>query len=787
MNRIVLLSLLVSGAGSFIGAAAQEADSASVEQLNEVVVQAVRVPSEAPFAVSKINRKELQTFARTGQEMPMLLSRTPGVTAWTENGLGTGTASMRMRGSGASRINVTLDGISLNSPDDQCVFWVNMNSYASMLSNVQIQRGVGTSTNGDGAFGGTVALTMAAPSTQPFLDLTGSYGSYNTWNAGGNFSTGLLGNHLIFDGAYHHTGTDGYIHGTSGNSGSYYGGLTWLSSRGDIKISYKNIGNYEHTGQAWNGVTAGNGDYSLNAYDGIQSYKDMYKAGLGRYNDLWEDFQPDWAGGWTTQRYQMADGTPWPKTTDNFWQNRSHLSLAYRISEHWNLAGTLHYTLGSGYYNEFRPANKLEKFGLSRITLSDGSTLKKTDFVRKKGMDQDTYGMAWSANYQNRLWDVVGGAAFQKFQTHHWGYLTYVANPELRQQILVRGNYQFYDSTADKSDISLFLKALRHLGCGWNAFADLQYRHVAYATGGIYDRFVKQPDGTLQNYRLAVDKHYNFLNPKAGLSYQHNGHQAYLSYAMAHREPERNNFTDNGSYPAPHPELLHDLEGGYSYQGSRWHAGAGLYAMFYHNQFVQTGLKSDIGEYLTTNVHRSHRLGVELTAGVDVAKWLSLEANAALSQNRITDFDEVVETYDADWNDLPATTVHYDNSTLAFSPSAVLNGFADFRFGPFQATWHTGYVSRQYLDNTENRARSLDAYTRTDIHFSYNLPIARRGLKSMRFGLDLGNIFNARYASNGWVYSAIVGNTYPEAARYYQIGYYPSAGFTLMGNVSLHF
>ena len=769
------------------GAAAQEADSTSVEQLNEVVVQAVRVSKEAPFSVSKINRKELQTFARSGQELPMLLSRTPGVTSWTENGLGTGTTSLRIRGAGASRINVTLDGVALNSPEDQCVFWANMNSYASMLSNVQIQRGVGSSTNGDGAFGGTVALTMAAPSTHPLLELTGSYGSYNTWNAGGNFSTGLMRKHLILDGAYHHTGTDGYIHGTAGNSGSYYGGLTWLSSRGDVKLSYKNIGNYEHTGQAWNGVTAGNGDYSLNAYDGIRTYKDMYDAGLGRYNDLWEDFQPDWAGSWTTQRYQMADGKLWPKTTDNFWQNRSLLSLAYHISDRWNLAGTFHYTHGSGYYEEFRHQNKLEKFGLARITLADGSTLKKTDFVRKKGMDQDAYGMNWSANYQDLHWNFTGGAAFQNFQAQHRGNLTYVANEELRRQVLSQGDYQYYDSSADKSDVSLFLKALRHLGCGWNAFADVQYRNVGYSIGGVNDRFLQRPDGTWENQRLDIDKHYNFLNPKAGFSYQHGGHQAYLSYAMGHREPERNNFTDNGSYPAPHSELLHDLEAGYSHQASRWHAGAGLYAMFYHDQFVQTGLKSDIGENLTTNVHRSRRLGVELTAGVDVAKWFSLEANAALSQNRITDFDEVVETYDGDWNDMPVTTIHYDHSTLALSPSAILNGFADFHFGAFQATWHTGYVSRQYLDNTENHDRSLQAYTRTDIHLTYDFSIARRGLKHLLLGLDLGNIFNARYASNGWVYSAIVGDDYPQENRYYQIGYNPSAGFTLMGNVTLRF
>ena len=763
-----------------------EPDSIALNELSEVVVKAVKAQKYAPFAVSRIGKEEVQQFARSGQELPFLLSRTPGVTAWSENGLGTGTTYMRLRGSGDSRINVTLDGVSLNSPEDQCVFWANMNSYAALLGGMQVQRGVGTSTNGDGAFGGSVVLSTATPGLVPSAQVSASYGSYGTYNAGGKFSSGLMGNHWMLDGAYHHTGTDGYVHGTGGQSGSYYGGLTYVNNDGTLKLSYKNIGNYEKTGQAWNGVTAGNDDYSMNAYDGVRTYADMYRLGLGKYNSLYERFEPDWNGGWTTERYRLADGTLWDKTTDNFRQNHNLLNLAWRINDFWSTSATLHYTHGHGYYDEFRYQNKLKKFGLSNFVLSDGSVLKKTDFVRQKGLTQDTYGMVWNVNYQDRRWDVVAGASFRNFEGNHWGYLTYVANEELRHEVLADGKYKYYDSDATKADNQLFLKGTYHLTSAWDVFADVQYRHVGFMTNGINDKFYEEGNA-YYNQSLNIKKQYDFINPKAGLSYHNGGHNAYLSYALSHREPERNNFTDNGAYPAPKAESLHDVEAGYGFNSGRWHAAASLYAMLYHNQFVQTGAVSDIGESLTTNIARSHRLGVELSAGVKVAQWLDLEANAALSRNRIKDFTEIVETYDNDWNDMAPTEVHYDNSTLAFSPSAIVNGFADFHFKGFKATWHTNLVSRQYLDNTECKERSLPKYSQTNVYLSYDLKCGSKGLKSTVLGVNFNNIFNRHYAAGGWVYSAIVGDDYPQDSRYYQIGYIPMAGFTVMGHVTLKF
>lgn len=786
MKKVFLAALVCGVAQTGWAYDESEPDSIALNELSEVVVKAVKAQKYAPFAVSRIGKEEVQQFARSGQELPFLLSRTPGVTAWSENGLGTGTTYMRLRGSGDSRINVTLDGVSLNSPEDQCVFWANMNSYAALLGGMQVQRGVGTSTNGDGAFGGSVVLSTATPGLVPSAQVSASYGSYGTYNAGGKFSSGLMGNHWMLDGAYHHTGTDGYVHGTGGQSGSYYGGLTYVNNDGTLKLSYKNIGNYEKTGQAWNGVTAGNDDYSMNAYDGVRTYADMYRLGLGKYNSLYERFEPDWNGGWSTERYRLADGTLWDKTTDNFRQNHNLLNLAWRINDFWSTSATLHYTHGHGYYDEFRYQNKLKKFGLSNFVLSDGSVLKKTDFVRQKGLTQDTYGMLWNVNYQDRRWDVMAGASFRNFEGNHWGYLTYVANEELRHEVLADGKYKYYDSDATKADNQLFLKGTYHLTSAWDVFADVQYRHVGFMTNGINDKFYEEGNA-YYNQSLNIKKQYDFINPKAGLSYHNGGHNAYLSYALSHREPERNNFTDNGAYPAPKAESLHDVEAGYGFNSERWHAAASLYAMLYHNQFVQTGELSDIGESLTTNIDRSYRLGVELTAGVKVTQWLDLEANAALSRNRIKDFTEVVETYDGDWNDMAPTEVHYDNSTLAFSPSAIVNGFADFHFKGFKATWHTNLVSRQYLDNTECKERSLPKYSQTNVYLSYDLKCGRKGLKSTVLGVNFNNIFNRHYAAGGWVYSAIVGDDYPQDSRYYQIGYIPMAGFTVMGHVTLKF
>jgi len=799
MKRIILMTASLAAMSLCMqkAQAQSETDSLRMEELQEVVVRGVKAQKGAPFAVENIKRKELADFAKTGKELPFLFSQTPGVLAWSDNGMGTGTSYMRIRGAGDSRINVTLDGVPLNSPEDQCVFWANMNSYASLLGSVQIQRGVGTSTNGDGAFGGTIALSSKTPAHAPSFELKGSYGSYNTFNVGASFSTGLLWNHFIFDGAYNETNTDGFIHGTEGRSGSYYGGLAWYDR--NFVIRYKNIGNFEKTGQAWSGVTAGDDDLSLmdgtwGANTGIKTYEDMYKAGLGLFNSLYEglvydesgNFAKDANGKYITNRYQMNDGTLWRKTTDNFWQNHNILSLAWDISDKWAMSGSLHYTHGYGYYDEFRPNDKLSKFGLA-FTKADGTELKKTDFVRQKGLTQDTYGAVWNINYKDADWDIIGGLSAQQFDGNHFGYVTYAADNELSNAILNKGKHKYYDSDANKFDGNVFLKASYRINDMFNVFADMQYRHVTYKTDGINDKFYEQESG-YYNQKLDIDKKYDFFNPKAGVSFHKGGHSAYASVALSHREPERNNFTDNGSYPAPVAESLTDFELGYTYNKADYHLGINLYYMDYKNQFVQTGQQSDIGENLTTNIKDSYRMGMELTAGCDITSWLSVEANSALSINKIKDFDEMIEDWDKGKN--VRTTIHYDNSTLAFSPSQITNAFINFHYKGLQAVLHSQYVSRMYLDNSKNKDRSLPSYEVMNANVTYTINVARKflGMKEVTFGAHLNNIFNKRYAQGGWVYSAICeSGGHPNDNRYYQIGFVPAAGFTAMGSITLKF
>ena len=801
----LLLTVMLLPACAAANAFVTEGDSVSTlndQQIEEVVVQGVRVQKNAPFAVANIKKAELREFAQSGQELPFLLSKTPGVMAWGDNGVGTGTSFLRIRGAGDSRINVTIDGVPLNSPEDQQVFWANMNGYAHMLGSLQVQRGVGTSTNGDGAFGGTLSLGLKAPSEKATAEMTGSIGSYNTYHYGASFSTGLLWGRLIFDGMYHETITDGFIHGTDGRSGSYLGRLTYKANR--FVLSYKNFGNFEKTGQAWNGVTAGNDDKSImdgtyGKHTGIHTYKDLYDAGLGQYNSLVDRlvFNPD--GTFRTEPYTMSDGSIWRKTTDNFWQNHNILSLVWDMGEHWKTTASLHYTHGYGYYRELKPDTKPKKFGLSNVDL-DGNEVEKTDFVRRKGMKQDCYGLVWNTSYTDRRWNVIGGIAAQQFKSPHFGYVTYIAHPGLSKMVLAGGDYQYYDSDARKNDASVFVKASFNITRGLQVFADVQYRHVDYKTTGINDKFYED-GGRWVNQPLNVDEHYNFLNPKAGLSYVQGPHRGYASVAVSHREPQRDNFTDNGNYPFPKAEKLVDYEAGYNFSGRTLRAGVNLYYMDYRDQFVQTGQKSDIGEKLTTNVHKSYRAGMELTAGWDATPWLTLEGNAALSLNKIRDFDEYVEDWD-DWKDNPDAAkyhcdgngdelrqFHYDNSTLAFSPSCILNGFVTFHHKGFSATWHTNFVSRQYLDNTKNNDRSLPSYSVSNLKFGYVAKVTKAcGIKEVELGLSFNNILGRRYASYGWVYSAIAesyGHTNDN--RYYQIGFTPSAGLTAMGSLTLRF
>ena len=802
-----------------------DADSLRLEHLNEVVINGVTAHKNEPFAATNISRQELDSYSKSGRELPFLFSHTPGIISWSDNGTGIGTTYMRIRGAADSRINVTLDGVPLNSPEDQCVFWANMNSYASLLGSAQVQRGLGTSTNGDGAFGGSVVLTSKLPNPEKSAELTASYGSFNTLRLGGCFSTGTILNSIIMDGAYHMTQTDGFMHGTKGKAGSYYAGLLWTPGD-NFMVRYRNIGNFENTGQAWNGATAGN-DYSslmdgmYLGNTGIKEYKDMYEAGLGQFNSLYEHldyanwaFAQDADGKYITHRYQMNDGSYWDRTTDNFWQNHNILTFAWNVNDAFSTSLTAHYTYGYGYYEEFRYNNKVSKYGLSNSLNYEGDpayingqdTVTYTDFVRKKGLEQHTYGFIWNNVYNLDRLDLRSGVSFQQFKGNHFGRIPYIKDDVLSDYVVANNKETYYDSDAGKNDLSAYIKAGYDIIEDLHAFADVQYRHVDYWTHGYNDRYYVKADGTCSKHNLDIHKKYNFLNAKAGLTWNIGGHRLHALIATAGREPERNNFTDNGTYPAPNPEYMIDYEAGYGFEGSIWNAGVNFYYMDYNDQFVQTGMKSDIGENLTTNIKSSYRTGIEFTAAVSPLSWLEFEGNAALSENCLNDFDEVIE----DWRDKYAaddpnleqykqdyhidgngdklrTIPHKGKTPLAFSPSLILNGFVNISFGNFKATWHTGYVSRQYLDNTGNNDRSLPAYSLSDLSFSYNVPM-KKVFNSIIVGADFNNVLNARVATSGWVYSAVdEKDGFTPDNRYYQIGFIPAAPFSALAHLTFKF
>lgn len=771
----------------------------AVHQLEQIDITSLRVPDNTPFATANVQTKQIKQFSHTGKELPFLFARTPGITAWSENGIGQGAANMRIRGTSGERINVTLDGVPLNSPEDQCVFWANMNSYPYMLKDIQIQRGVGSSTNGTGAFGGNIAMDSKIASEIPFIEINGSFGSYNTANFGGSFSTGILWDKVILDASFHHTRTDGFLNGTGGYSGSYYGSVTIPMET--VRIRYRHIGNYERMGQAWNGVTAGNDNLSImdgtyGAETGIRTYQDMYNAGLGRFNSLYQkldfdqesySFNKDSDRKYTTSRYTLSDGGLWEKATDNFWQNHNLLSFDYDISPDLKMSTTLFYTYGYGYYNDFKENAKLSKFGIQSIATGPGQNTR-ADFIRKKGVDQNNSGLVHRISYMKNRWSINGGISLQYFSSYHFGDLTYMSIPELVAQYMPNGNsYRYYESNGNKADNNIFVKANYTAGSHFNIFADLQYRMVYHRIDGENDIFIEQDYGNCQVQLLDIEKWYHFFNPKAGFSYINNCHKAYLSVAASNREPVRNNFTDNGSHPLPESEHLTDIEAGYDFSKERIQTGANLYYMKYRNQLVQTGEISNIGEALTTNVKDSYRAGIELTAMYRISNWISLSGNAAFSINRISDFDQVVEDWDN--SETGYQTVRYSNTDLPYSPGVILNGFADLTFGPVCVSWHTGYVGRQYLDNTSCIERSLPAYTFSNLEaYITVVPKKQSAIKVINAGFDVNNVFNSHYAANGWVYSAICNSAgHGNSNRYYQIGFMPASGITIMGHLTLDF
>lgn len=713
-------------------------------ELNEVVISSTRASLQTPVTQSNITSESIDNFTIGSRELPYLLQSTPGVIATSDNGLGIGTVYIKVRGTNDTRINFTMDGVPMNSPEDHSIFWANMNSYTGSMESIQIQRGAGTSTNGTGAFGASVNMQSTKPKLNPYAEVEGSMGSYNSYLGTIKAGSGVIKDHLILDGRFSITTTDGYIDRTASRLGSYFASATWFAR--DYIIRLKNFGSYEHTGQAWNGVPS-----------------DSIKSGNREYNSL-------------GLFYDHNGKLLYKPTTDNYWQNHTHLSFSKELSKNWNMQTTLHYTYGLGYYEDMKDDAKLEKkFGLNSYAGIKG------DANRQKWLKNDYAGIIFNISRESRNLDLVIGGGAQYFDGDHWGMFESILKSNDGTPINV-GNSHYYDSNAKKSEGNIYAKATYKFNSGVNIYADLQYRGLNYLISGTNDVFIKDNSGKYQNQILDINTTFHFFNPKAGISYISDWGNSYLSFAKISREPTRNNYTDNGTSLLPKAETMYDYELGYKYNGESWYAGFNLYYMDYKNQLIATGQVSDIGEALTENVDKSYRCGIEFETAISLLNIVEWQGNATLSRNKIVDFTEYVDN----WDGAPLT-IHYDETNIALSPSIALYSNLSVKFlKGFCASLTTQYVGRQFLDNSSAKSRSLDPYTVSDFNLSYKF--STKMVKEARLNLQISNLFGEEYASNGWVYSAVSESAgYSNDNRYYEDGLFVQAPRGVLTTLTLKF
>lgn len=717
MKKNVILAAFVAASGI---AFANTDTLTLVRNLDEVVVNAPVAQVTNHHVVLK---KEQINRSNTGQNLPYLLTTTPALIVTSDDGLGIGYTYFRIRGTDHTRINMTVNDVPLNDSESQTVFWVNMTDMASSMGQIDVQRGVGTSTNGSASFGGSLNMRTA----QPFASLADSASHFLLSFNGGMYNTfrEMLAAHILLPGRWQanarfsKVNSDGFLYRTASDLYSYYGDLGWYGTK--TQLVARIFGGKEKTGMGWDGV-----DYNT-AYgiDGADR----------RYNP---------AGEYSVIGTNGEDSTIYyDNQTDNYMQLHSQLSITHRITNQWSVAATAHYTHGAGYYEQYK-RKKLSYWGLPYSHKSYG--------LYQKHLDNHFWGAVMSAKYVSEPLDLQMGGAANYYIGDHFGRLNY-----LEDTVIVPVNYEYYRNDAKKTDANLYAKAnwriIHRANETLSLYADLQYRYVRYERNGINDE-------DMTDLPLAVDFH--FFNPKAGLSYSNRGHLLAASFAIANREPSRNNYKENVLFDAstglykglPHAERLYDYELGYSYVASRFSLGMNLYFMDYDNQLVLTGEYNDVGAYKTKNVKDSYRMGAEITAGVQITKWLRWDANAVLSRNKILNYHQYIDLYDNqdDWNWVGQDSV-VGTTTIAFSPSLTVGSLFTLNIAGVMATLQTLVVGKQYLDNTEDEHAMLRAYSTSNLNLEYQLPLEkwchRVGVPDLRLRCQVNNLFNAKFASNG--------------------------------------
>lgn len=738
----IFLSVLICGCLY----AQPKTDTIKSITLDEFTVTSTRLGNKS-LSQEKVS-KEVLSRQNNGENLPFILISTPSFIATSEDGLGVGGTSFRLRGSDASRINVTINSVPMNDAESQSVFWYNITDLSSSLNSVLIQRGVGTSTNGASSFGGSMNMQTAVSPSKLYGELSLNAGMYNTFRNSIAFGT-PLGKGFAVDARFTKTNSDGYIERSASDLFSYHTSLSWNDHKTLIKLLA--FGGGEKTNMAWEGISTE--QLEINR----------------RYNPSGLYYDPN----------APLNESYYNQQNDNYDQNHFQL-LGYRsISEHWDLNTTLHYTHGFGYYEQYKEDASLNKYFDKSLLVNSSS---KSDLVRRKYLDNDFGGAVISANYNNDAFQATIGGAANYYSGKHYGKLLWLKQDTLVLPNVYSPNYEYYYNIGDKTDANIYGKALWAITSHLSVFGDLQYRFINYKITGTNDDDDKLRD-------LSIDKSFHFFNPKANVSYSNNGHSVIGSFAIANREPNRKNYTegvyrdDNGDLQnIPKPERLYDYELGYNFANQYFTAGANLYWMQYKDQLVATGEISETGSLLTENVANSYRAGVELLVGIKFCSWLRWDINATFSQNKIKDFVAKVEVYDEDFNWIDANIpVEFHNTDIAYSPSIISGSMITFERKDFTAQFQTNYIGKQYIDNTQRDNASLPSYCISNLVFNYSLKM--KSLKSIDFSLRFNNIFNTEYSSNAYAYWTYqLGNEILTDMRYF-----PQAGLNIMSGITIRF
>lgn len=684
----------------------------------EVLVTSTRAGENTPMAYATVTKDEISK-ANIAQDVPYLLGYTPSLVVSSDAGTGVGYTYINIRGTDVNRINVTIDGIPVNDAESHGVWWVDMPDLASSADNIQIQRGVGTSTNGAGAFGATINFQTSDLRKEPYAEVNSSYGSFNTSKNTVNFGTGLINKKFAVDGRFSKIWSDGYIDRAFSDLKSFYISGTLYGETSILKLII--FSGVEHTYQAWNGVP-----------------KDSLKT------------------------HRTYNAYTYKNETDNYWQDNYQLHYSKIISGDFSANAAIHYTRGKGYYENLVPNTNYSSFNLPNAIINS-DTISTSDFITQRWLRNDFYGFTYSLNYTKNKVNAVIGGGWNQYIGNHFGDIIWAKIVTFDGE-----SFRWYQGTGNKKDLNTFLKFNYSFSEKLNLYGDMQFRKINYSIGG-FDENLKE---VTQNHR------YNFFNPKAGFTYNFNKNQKlYASFGVSQREPVRSDFTDADPGKTPVPEKLFDYETAYEYHSSGIMFKVNLYYMNYKDQLILTGRINNVGSAIYTNVSKSYRQGIEFETGLQVLKNLNWKANITLSRNIIPVFIDYTDNWDTSVQDKQTLI----NKTISFSPSLIAGSVIDYYpFKNFQLSLSTKYVGKQYIDNTQNTERMLNAYLVQNVSFLYK--IKSRIFKELTCQFVVNNLFDKKYETNAWVYK------YNEGGSLHMMdGYFPQALINYMFKIGLKF